>query len=170
MAKQIWVNIKEARLIEQWLKSSLANATWQQIVDFVWEDAKTIFKVNVALNESELYKTVWGEIEAMAQKIVNEKCVPEWNRISDEMKPLWERRNELAERKSKWGPWAEREEEELNELDKKMSDLTNEYQKITDSANAELNEFKNKRIDEEQWACFFLTEKEYKTIWKYAGF
>ena len=173
MAKQIGVNIKEARLIEQWLKSSLANATWKQIVDFVWEDAKTIFKVNVALEESELYKTVWGEIEAMAQKIVNEKCVPEWNRISEEMKPLGEERNRLAKEKAEipedW-VWEAAKEERLKEIDKKMSDLSAEYQKVTDEANAELNEFKEKRIDEEQWACFFLTEKEYKTIWKYAGF
>ena len=172
MAKQIGVNIKEARLIEQWLKSSLANATWKQIVDFVWEDAKTIFKVNVALEESELYKTVWGEIEAMAQKIVNEKCVPEWNRISEEMKPLGEERNRLAKEKAEAKEWERLQESEdkLVEIDKQLSDLSEQYQKVTDEANAELNEFKEKRIDEEQWACFFLTEKEYKTIWKYAGF
>lgn len=170
MAKQIWVNIKEARLIEQWLKSSLANATWKQLVDFVWEDAKTIFKVNVALNESELYQKVGWEIEKEAERIVKEKCEPEWNRISGEMKPLGELRNKLAEKKAKGEGWTDEDEAQLNGLDKEMSDLSAKYQKVTDDANAELNEFKNKRIDEEQWACFFLTEKEYKTIWKYAGF
>lgn len=170
MAKQIWVNIKEARLIEQWLKSSLANATWKQLVDFVWEDAKTIFKVNVALNESELYQKVGWEIEKEAERIVKEKCEPEWNRISGEMKPLGELRNKLAEKKAKGEGWTDEDEAQLNGLDREMSDLSAEYQKVTDDANAELNEFKNKRIDEEQWACFFLTEKEYKTIWKYAGF
>ena len=170
MAKQIWVNIKEARLIEQWLKSSLANATWKQLVDFVWEDAKTIFKVNVALNESELYQKVGWEIEKEAERIVKEKGEPEWNRISGEMKPLGELRNKLAEKKAKGEGWTDEDEAQLNGLDKEMSDLSAEYQKVTDDANTELNEFKNKRIDEEQWACFFLTEKEYKTIWKYAGF
>lgn len=170
MAKQIWVNIKEARLIEQWLKSSLANATWKQLVDFVWEDAKAILKVNAALNESELYQAVWGEIEKEAERIVKEKCEPEWNRISEEMKPLGELRNKLAEKKAKGEGWTDENEAQLNGLDKEMSDLSNEYQKVTDEANAELSEFKDKRINEEQWACFFLTEKEYKAIWKYAGF
>lgn len=173
MAKQIWVNIREARLIEQWLKSSLANATWKQLVDFVWEDAKTIFKVNVALNESELYQKVGWEIEKEAERIVKEKCEPEWNRISEQMKPLGELRNKLAKEKAEvpedW-VWEAEKEAQLNWLDKEMADLSAEYQKVTDGANAELNEFKEKRINEEQWACFFLTEKEYKAIWKYAGF
>lgn len=170
MAKQIWVNIKEARLIEQWLKSSLANATWKQLVDFVWEDAKTIFKVNVALKESELYQKVGWEIEKEAERIVKEKCEPEWNRISEEMKPLGEEANKLSKEKAENKERNEEKETKLAELNKKLADLTSAYQKITDEANAELNEFKDKRINEEQWACFFLTEKEYKAIWKYAGF
>lgn len=170
MAKQIWVNIKEARLIEQWLKSSLANATWKQLVDFVWEDAKAILKVNAALNESELYQAVWGEIEKEAERIVKEKCEPEWNRISEEMRPLWEEANKLSKEKAEDKERNEEKEKKLAEINKKLADLTNDYQKVTDEANAELNEFKDKRINEEQWACFFLTEKEYKAIWKYAGF
>jgi hypothetical protein len=31
-----------------------------------------------------------------------------------------------------------------------MADLSTEYQKVTDDANKELNEFKDKRINEEQ--------------------
>ena len=164
------VNIKEARLFEQWLHSNIGWAKWEDLIDFIWRDMNTLIKAREELKNSKLYMSVWEDIEKLANKLVKEKCVPEWDRISAEMKPLWERRNELAERKSKWGPWAEREEEELNELDKKMAELTEEYQKITDNANKELNEYKDKRIEEEQWACFLLDEDEYKTVWWYAGF
>ena len=168
--KKVWVNVKEARLFEQWLNSQVGSTTWKELINFIIYDIDTIVTAWKELEKSELYATVGWDIEKEAKRIVEEKCKPEWNRISDEMKPLGERRNELAKRKSEGGPWAEREEEELNEIDKKMADLTNEYQKVTDEANAELNEFKNKRIAEEQWAAFFLSEKNYKTIGWYVWF
>ena len=140
---------------------------------FVKDDIKAITKVKEELEKSELYAAVWGEIEAEAKRIVKEKCQPEWDRISEEMKPLGEERNKLAKEKAEipedW-VWETEKEERLTEIDKKLSELSEQYQKVTDEANAELNEFKEKRINEEQWACFFLSEKNYKIIWGYAWF
>ena len=168
-----WVNVKEARLIDQWLHSSIASATWGDIVNFFHKDITTIFKVSEELEKSELYKTVGGDIEKKAEEIVEAKCKPEWNRISEEMKPLGERRNELAKKKASTevgSAWWEEDEKELTDLDKKMSDLSAEYQKVTDEANAELNEYKEKRIDEEQWAAFLLEDDEYELIRGYCWF
>ena len=168
-----WVNVKEARLIDQWLHSSIASATWGDIVNFFHKDIITIFKVSEELEKSELYKTVGGDIEKKAEEIVEAKCKPEWNRISDEMKPLGERRNELAKKKASTevgSAWWEGDEKELTDLDKKMSDLSAEYQKVTDDANAELNEYKEKRINEEQGAAFLLEDDEYELIRGYCWF
>ena len=124
------------------------------------------------LKESELYKKVWGDIENKAIELVENKCKPEWNRISEEMKPLGEKLNELEKEKASIPEeevWEEEKETELNELHKKMSDLSNEYQKVTDDANKELEEYKDKRIEEEQGGCFFLEDDEYETIGAYAG-
>jgi hypothetical protein len=65
------------------------------------------------------------------------------------MKPLGEKRNELAKEKA-GGNWDNEKEEELNNLDKQLSELSESYQKVTTDANAELNEYKEKRINEEQ--------------------
>lgn len=168
-----WVNVKEARLIDQWLHSSIASATWGDIINFFHKDITTIFKVTEELSKSELYKTVGWDIEKKAEEIVEAKCKPEWNRISEEMKPLGERRNELAKKKASTevgSAWGEEDEKELTDLDKKMSDLSAEYQKVTDEANAELNEYKEKRINEEQWAAFLLEDDEYELIRGYCWF
>jgi len=168
-----WVNVKEARLIDQWLHSSIASATWGDVVNFFHKDITTIFKITEELSKSELYKTVGWDIEKKAEEIVEAKCKPEWNRISEEMKPLGERRNELAKKKASTevgSAWGEEDEKELTDLDKKMSDLSAEYQKVTDDANAELNEYKEKRINEEQWAAFLLEDDEYELIRGYCWF
>ena len=168
-----WVNVKEARLIDQWLHSSIASATWGDVINFFHKDITTIFKVTEELSKSELYKTVGGDIEKKAEEIVEAKCKPEWNRISEEMKPLGEERNKLAKEKAEipedW-VWETEKEERLNEIDKKMSDLSAEYQKVTDDANAELNEYKEKRINEEQGAAFLLEDDEYELIRGYCWF
>ena len=168
-----WVNVRECRLIDQWLHSTIASATWGDIVNFFHKDITTIFKVTEELNKSELYKAVGWDIEKKAEEIVEAKCKPEWNRISEEMKPLGEKRNELAKKKASTevgSAWWEEDEKELADLDKQLSDLSNKYQKVTDEANAELNEFKEKRISEEKQPAFFLSEEEYKLIWGYCGF
>lgn len=165
-----WVNVKEARLIDQWLHSSISSATWGDVVNFFHKDITTIFKVTEELSKSELYKTVGWDIEKKAEEIVEAKCKPEWNRISEEMKPLGELRNKLAEKKAKGEEWTDEDEAQLNGLDKEMSDLSAEYQKVTDEANAELNEYKEKRINEEQWAAFLLEDDEYELIRGYCWF
>lgn len=86
------------------------------------------------------------------------------------MKPLGELRNKLAEKKAKGEEWTDEDEAQLNGLDKEMSDLSAEYQKVTDEANVELNEFKEKRINEEKQPAFFLNEEDYKLIGGYCGF
>lgn len=166
--KMKWVNVKECRLIDQWLHSSIASATWGDIIKS-YKDMTTIFKVREELSKSELYKTVGGDIEKKAEEIVETKCKPEWNRISEEMKPLGELRNKLAKEKAEWN-WDNEKEAQLNGLDKEMSDLSAEYQNVTDEANAELNEYKEKRINEEQGAAFLLDDAEYDLVGWYCWF
>ena len=131
---------------------------------------KTVKKLEEAyeaMKESELYNSIWKKIEDYATNLVNTKCVPEWNRISEEMKPLWEERNKLAKEKAEvpedW-VWETEKEERLAEVDKKIAELTEEYQSVTDKANAELNEYKEKILGETEWACFFLSEKDYQFV------
>ena len=160
MAKQIWVNLREARLLDQ----AIAKNNFRYLT---LAEHKIIDKAYEAMKESELYNSIWKKIEAYATEIVNTKCVPEWNRISEEMKPLGELRNKLAKEKAEipedW-VWEAEKEAQLNWLDKEMSDLSAEYQDITDKANAELNEYKEKVLGETEWACFFLNEKDYQFI------
>lgn len=168
-----WVNVKEARLLDQWLHTTIASVTWRDLINFFEKDISTIAKAVEELDKSELYKTVGGDIEKKAEELVDTKCKPEWNRISEEMKPLGEERNKLAKEKAEipedW-VWETEKEERLNEIDKKMSDLSAEYQKVTDEANKELNEFKEKRINEEQGAAFLLEDYDYDLVGWYVGF
>ena len=168
--KQTAVSIKEARLIDQWLHTTIASVTFGDLINFFSEDLKKIGKIVELLEASDTYKAVGAEIEAKAHELVETKCKPEWDRISEEMKPLGELRNKLAEKKAKGEGWTDEDEAQINGLDKEMSDLSNEYQKVTDEANVELNEFKEKRINEEKHPAFFLNEEEYKLIWGYCGF
>lgn len=165
-----WVNVKETRLLDQWLHTTVTSATWADLINFFWKDMAIMAKAKEEMENSKLYASVWKDIEAQANKIVDEKCKPEWNRISEEIRPLGERVNELEKEKAAvpedW-TWEEEKEEELKGLHKRMSELTDEYQKVTDDANAELREYKDKRIDEEEWACFLLEDDEYDLIWGY---
>ena len=91
--KQRWVNVREARLLDQAIqKNSFRYLTL--------DEHKVVDKAYLAMKDSELYKTVWDTVEKEAVRIVEEVCKPEWNRISEEMKPLWERANELSKEKA----------------------------------------------------------------------
>ncbi len=168
-----WVNVREARLLEQWLNTTIASTTWRDLINFFGKDMETIAKAVEELDKSELYKKVWGDIENKAKEIVETKCKPEWDRIAEQMKPLGELRNKLAKEKAEipedW-VWEAEKEAQLNWLDKEMSDLSAEYQKVTDEANAELNEYKEKRINEEQWAAFLLEDYDYDLVGWYVWF
>jgi SH3-like domain-containing protein len=94
------VNIREARLIQQWLDSKVSSATRSNILAFVKDDVKVITKVKEELENSELYNKVGKDIENKAKELVETKCKPEWDRISEEMKPLGEERNRLAKEKA----------------------------------------------------------------------
>lgn len=159
MAKQIWVNIREARLLDQ----AIAKNNFRYLTI---DEHKLVDKAYKAMKESELYNSIGGKIEKYANKLVNTKCVPEWNRISEEMRPLGEERNKLAKEKAeaKEWEWLEESEAKLAEVDKKIAELNQTYQEITDKANAELNEYKEKLINETEWACFFLDEKCYQLV------
>lgn len=157
MAKQIWVNLREARLLDQ----AIAKNDFRYLT---LDEHKLVDKAYKAMKESELYTSVWEKIEKYANELVNTKCVPEWNRISEEMKPLGELRNKLSEKKAKGEEWTDEDEAQLSWLDKEMADLSAEYQKTTSDANAELNEYKEKLITETEWACFFLDEKCYQLV------
>ena len=158
------VNIKETRLIDQAIgKNNFRYLTLEEhaIVD----------KALKWLKESELYLSVWKDVEKKANEIVKEKCEPEWNRISEEMKKFWEEVNELSkERAEKKDDWTEEKEERLKALNDSIAELTNEYQKVTDEANEELNKYKEERINEESWACFFLEDDEYQFMWELCWF
>lgn len=172
-SKQIWVSVKECRLIEQWLNTTIASVKWKDLIDFFWKDMKVLAKAADWIEESQLYREVGKDIENKAHEIVETKCRPEWTRISDEMRPIGDKRNELAKKKAskeEGSVWSEEEEKELVDLDKQLSDLSEQYQKVTDDANAELNAYKDVRISEEQGACFFLSEKDYKTVGWYVWF
>ena len=161
------VSVKEWRLLQQWLNTTIGWTTWADMLNL---DKELFKKAAKALDDSELYQKIWGEIQKKAEEIVKEKCEPEWKRISEEMQPLGEERNKLAKEKAEvpedW-VWETAKEERLTEIDKQLSELSNQYQKITDDANKELNEFKDKRINEEQWWCFILEDDEYNIIGKY---
>lgn len=161
------VSVKEWRLLQQWLNTTIGWTTWADMLNL---DKELFKKAAKALDDSELYQKIWGEIQKKAEEIVKEKCEPEWKRISEEMQPLGEERNKLAKEKAEvpedW-VWETAKEERLTEIDKQLSDLSAEYQKVTDEANKELNEFKDKRINEEQGWCFILEDNEYDTIGKY---
>ena len=160
--KQRWVNVREARLLDQAIqKNSFRYLTL--------DEHKVVDKAYLAMKDSELYKTVWDKVEKEAVRIVEEKCKPEWNRISEEMKPLGELRNKLAEKKAKGEWWTDEDEAQLNGLDKEMADLANTYNEVTTKANAELNEYKEKVIAETEWAAFMLYEDEYQLVWELVG-
>jgi len=159
MAKKVAVNVREAKLMEQaFSKNSFRYLTL--------DEHKTLDKAYKALKESEVYNKVGWEIQAEAERLVAEKCMPEWNRISEEMKPLWEERNRLAKEKAeaKEWEWLQESEDKLIEVDKKIADLSGEYQSVTDKANVELNEFKEEKINSTKEACFFLSEEDYQFV------
>lgn len=159
------VNVREARLFEQWLNTTIASVTWRDLINFFSKDMEVIAKAAEELHNSELYTTVGKDIEEKAKELVETKCKPEWDRIAEEMKPLGERRNELAKEKAEAKEeFPEEKEKELTEIDNKLAELSNEYQKVTDDANKELNEFKEERIAAEQGGCFFLEDDEYALV------
>ena len=160
--KQRWVNVREARLLDQAIqKNSFRYLTL--------DEHKVVDKAYLAMKDSELYKQVWETVEKEAVRIVEKECKPEWNRISEEMKPLGELRNKLAEKKAKGEGRTDEDEAQLNGLDKEMADLANVYNDVTTKANAELNEYKEKVISETEWAAFMLYEDEYQLVWELVG-
>lgn len=155
--KQIWVNVREARLLDQ----AIAKNNFRYLT---LDEHKMVDKAYAAMKDSELYNAVGDKVEAEALRLVETNCKPEWERISKEMRTLWERANALNEQKAAQKDWTEELETELNDLNKNIAELTGEYNTITDKANAELNEFKEKTIAETEWAAFVLDADVYNFV------
>lgn len=158
MAKKVAVNIRECKLIDQaFAKNSFRYLTL--------DEQKTLDKIYKAMKESEVFTKVGGEIQAEGERLVREECIPEWNRISEEMRPLGKERNVLdKEKAADKENFPKEKEERLEELNKKLWELTSEYNSVTDKANAKLSVFKEEKINSNKKACFFLSEEDYQFI------
>lgn len=159
--KSVW--IKECKLLEQAVKqNSFGYLTLAEhaIVD----------KAVEGMRASELYNEIWGKIWAEWERLVNEECIPEWNKISEEMRPLWEERNELdKEKAADKDNFSEEKQKRLDELNVSLSNLMEKYQAVTDAANKKLEEFKENLINENQGGCFFLEDEDYDFVAKFVG-
>lgn len=158
--KKVAVNVRECKLIDQaFAKNSFRYLTL--------DEHKILDKVYKALNESEVFNKVAEEIKTEWERLVKENCIPEWNRISEEMKPLGEERNALDKEKASIpadGTWETAKQERLDELNKRLGELTEEYNSVTDKANVELSAFKEEKINNTKEACFFLNEDDYQFV------
>lgn len=152
------VSIKEWRLLEQAIASN--NFPYMTL-----ETHAIVDKAYKALLDSELYQKVWQDIALQANSIVNDKCIPEWKKISEEMQPLSEEADKLRAKKER----TEEENDKLAKLDESLAELDKKYQDVTNNANKELAEYKDKRIAEEQWAIFLLEDDEYEKVWLLVG-
>ena len=63
-----WVNVRECRLIDQWLHTTIASVTFGDLINFFSEDLKEIGKIVELLKTSDTYKAVGAEIEAKAKE------------------------------------------------------------------------------------------------------
>ena len=152
------VNLRQARIFEQAINQ---NKFWYLRI----KDHEALDKVLDLINTNEVYQSVWQSIEEYAQKLVNEKCIKQWDEVSKEMRPLGEEANVLNKEKAEWKEKrTKKKENRLNELNKELSDLNSKYQKITDSANEELNRFKEEKLWEHEWWIFFLEDEEYDLV------
>lgn len=109
--------------------------------------------------ENELFNKVWADIEREANRIVEEECKPEWDRI---LKQMEEAKTKIAELNEK----EEKDEEAIRANQEIVDWLIDEYQKVSDTANAKLNEFKESYINNnyKDATCFLLDEEEYNII------
>ncbi len=129
---------------------------------------KEVFDKVLELCESnKLYADVWEEIETEAKRLVRENCEPKWKEIIWEMSELWNKRNELNKQLESIDDEDFQKDinEKLDWINKRISDLNEEYQKITDDANKELAEFKETVLARyKDTSCFDLKDNEYNII------
>lgn len=158
----IWITIKQAKIFQQ---SIVENKFWylklkeHEVLDSVLEEVE----------KSELYNRVGKDIEDYANKLVNEECKPQWDDIIAKMQPLNEERNELEKKKASEEGLTEEEDKRYEELNNLISASMDEYQKVSETANKKLEEFKEKTIEENPGACFFVEEDVYNLVDKHTG-
>lgn len=159
------VNIKQTKLFMQ----AIAENKFGYLT---LDEHKKLDDVLAQAKSSELYNAVGKDIETKANELVESDCKPEWDRIIEEMRPLGEKANELEKEKAAvpedW-TWPEEKEKELADLNAKIAELSNEYQKVTDEANKKLNAYKEERINQEQGACFLVDDEIYDFVDKLVG-
>lgn len=156
----IGINIKQTKLFIQAIKENkfgYLKLKEHEVLDNVLEEAE----------KSELFNKVWKEIEDYATKLVDEECKPQWDSIIESTKPLNEERNELEKKKASEEWLTEEEDKRYEEVTNLISAAMDEYQKVSDEANKKLEEFKEKTIEENQWACFFVEEDVYELVDKH---
>lgn len=117
---------------------------------------------------SELYNEVWWRIQTEADRIVKEECMPQWNELSEKMKPLSPERDALdKEKAADKDNFPEEKQKRLDELNAELSKLAQEYQAVTDKANERLAKFKDEEIEKAEGWCFFLEDDEYDFVAKF---
>ena len=158
----IWITIKQSRLFQQ---AIIENKFWylklkeHEVLDSVLEE----------MEKSELFNKVGKDIEDYANKLVNEECKPQWDDIIAKMQPLNEERNELEKKKASEEKLTEEEDKRYEELNNLISASMEEYQRVSDEANKKLEEYKEKLIEENPGACFFVEEDVYNLVDKHTG-
>ena len=151
------VRIKQCKLFSDNIRANQ--------LPYLLNSEKEVFdKVYIAVRDNELYNKVWMDIEREANRIVEEECKPEWNRL---IKQIEEAKTKITELEK-----AEEKDEEAIKANQEIVDNSMEqYQKVSDEANAKLNEFKEDYINNnyKDATCFLLDEEDYKLVDKIIG-
>jgi chaperonin cofactor prefoldin len=113
------VKIKQAKYFMQVIK--------QNQLPYLLKEEKEVFDtVYKAIRDNKLFNDVGNIIEKEANRIVNEECKPEWERISEEITKLNDERNELDKKEDR----TEEENDRIKEIGDKISELSSESEKV----------------------------------------
>lgn len=132
---------------------------------YLLNEEKEVFdSVVKQARDNNLYNVVWSEIETEANRIVDEECKPEWDRL---IKQIEEAKTKIIELEK-----AEEKDEEAIKANQEIIDNAMEqYQKVSDEANVKLNEFKENLLATKykESYCFDLHDSEYNLIDRVTG-
>lgn len=161
------VKIKQCKYFMQVIK--------QNQLPYLLNEEKEVFDtVYKAIRDNKLYNDVGNIIEKEANRIVDEECKPRWNEIAEKMNSLNSEREALEKKQKELAEGkklSKKDSERLEELNKEISGLSEEYEQIWIQANKKLNEFKDSLIDSkyEHTACFDLHDSEYDLVNRVIG-
>ena len=132
---------------------------------YLLNEEKEVFdSVVKQARDNNLYNVVWKEIETEANRIVDEECKPEWDKL---IKQIEEAKTKIVELEK-----AEEKDEEAIKANQEIIDNAMEqYQKVSDEANVKLNEFKENLLATKykESYCFDLHDSEYSLIDRVTG-